>query len=163
ALFAPRFLPEGVDKFKHPHNWLLEAWAAGGLGVALALAVAFGAFFWHVGRWWSNLARRGRQPPEGKSPGADAPGSPGGMAPPGAVRWEYYIGGSLGLLLGFVLRVGALPPEDVLGEAVGAGLRAVVWFAAFALYERVRWTDAERVGALAAGVAALLLHLTLQG
>jgi hypothetical protein len=79
------------------------------------------------------------------------------------IRWELYAGGMLGLLLGFVLRVQESVPEAIVAEAVNAGLRSVVWFAAFALFERVPWTDRGRVAALTAGVAALLLNLCVSG
>jgi hypothetical protein len=69
----------------------------------------------------------------------------------------------LGLLLGFVLRVQDTVPEAILPEAINAGLRSVVWFAAFALFERVAWTDRGRAAALTAGVAALLLNLCVSG
>jgi hypothetical protein len=69
----------------------------------------------------------------------------------------------LGLLLGFVLRVQESVPEAIIPEAINAGLRAVVWFAAFALFESVRWTARGRAAALAAGVLALLLNLCVSG
>jgi hypothetical protein len=74
-----------------------------------------------------------------------------------------------GLLLGFVLRVAGRPAEQIvsgglLAEAVfNDGLRAVVWFPTFALLERIAWTGRARAVALAAGVAALLLNLTVSG
>jgi tetratricopeptide (TPR) repeat protein len=67
-----------------------------------------------------------------------------------------------GLLLGFVLRV--LDPQiDLIGEAIAAGLRSVVWFASFALFERVAWSDRGRLLALTTGVVALLLNLCVSG
>jgi hypothetical protein len=54
-------------------------------------------------------------------------------------------------------------PQAILAEAINAGLRSVVWFAAFALFERVPWTDRGRAAALTAGVVALLLNLCVSG
>jgi hypothetical protein len=65
-----------------------------------------------------------------------------------------------GLLLGFVLRAAS---GAVLDEAYAAGLRAVVWLAAFALLENVPWTPRGRTLALTTGAAALLLNLAVSG
>jgi hypothetical protein len=79
------------------------------------------------------------------------------------VRWEFYLGGTVGVLLAFVLRAGGLPADEILGEAVAAVVRAVAWFAAFALFERLAWPERGRVLALTAGVASLLLYLSVAG
>ena len=47
----------------------------------------------------------------------------------------------------------------ILQEALRVGIHAVVWFAAFALFEGVAWTEGEYIGGLCAGVVALLLTL----
>jgi cytochrome c-type biogenesis protein CcmH/NrfG len=78
------------------------------------------------------------------------------------VPWEFYVGGMFGLLLGFLLRVQD-PQIDLIGEAIAAGLRSVVWFASFALFERVAWSDRGRLLALTTGVVALLLNLCVSG
>jgi hypothetical protein len=78
------------------------------------------------------------------------------------LRWEYYVGGMFGLVLGFVLQVGN-QPEDLVSKAITAGMRSVVWFAAFALLENLAWTARGRALALTAGVAALLLNLSVSG
>jgi hypothetical protein len=96
-------------------------------------------------------------------PGTAPPGAGSATAPASLpavpVRWEFYVGGTFGLVLGFVLRVVAAPPNEVPDEAVAAGVRAFAWFGAFALYERVAWADAERVLALTAGALALVIAL----
>ena len=57
------------------------------------------------------------------------------------VPWESYIGGIVGLLLGFVLSrwdvPAESPPRDVLAQGLGTGIRSLIWFAAFSLLERV--------------------------
>jgi len=68
-----------------------------------------------------------------------------------------------GLLLGFVLRASASSPSAILEETWMALLRSVVWFAAFALFERVAWSDRGRVLALTTGIVALLLNLCVSG
>jgi hypothetical protein len=69
----------------------------------------------------------------------------------------------VGLLLGFVLRAADRTGEEVLAQSVAAGLRSVVWFAAFALFDRIDWPARARALALAAGVAAVLLKLSVSG
>jgi hypothetical protein len=64
-----------------------------------------------------------------------------------------------GLLLGFVLRASQMQAGDVRDEAISAGIRSIVWFAAFGLFERVPWSGRERLVAHVAGVAAALLAL----
>jgi hypothetical protein len=56
-----------------------------------------------------------------------------------------------------------LLPHEILHEGLVAGVRSLVWFAAFALLEGILWSGVDRVRALAAGVAALLLYLTVAG
>ena len=68
-----------------------------------------------------------------------------------------------GLVLGFVLRVNTATPSSLLGETYAAAVRSVVWFAAFALLERLVWTDRGRTLALTTGIVALLLNLCVSG
>jgi tetratricopeptide (TPR) repeat protein len=67
----------------------------------------------------------------------------------------------VGLLLGFVLRLGGREPEEIIPEALDAGLRSVVWFVSFSLLERLSWPARLRALALAAGVAGALLSLAV--
>jgi hypothetical protein len=128
---------------RQPDSLLLETWATLGLPGFLALVVALASFFRRTltsGLW------AGAAPAEEDD---------------GRTRWEFYEGGMAGLLLGFLLR--ALPgsQETIVAEAVAAGVRALVWFAVFALIHGIAWGGATRVLACTAGVAALLLHLTV--
>jgi hypothetical protein len=68
-----------------------------------------------------------------------------------------------GLLLGFVLRVNTATPDDIMTETYAAAVRSVAWFAAFALLERLAWTERGRVLALTTGIIALLLNLSVSG
>src|SRR5262249_3239340 len=130
-----------------PSSFLLEVWAAAGPVAVLALLGALGVFFLQVARWRALPATVVAAP----APLVSVPEAP--------VRWEFYRGGTFGLGRGFVLRAGAALPEEITAEAIAAGVRAVAWFGAFALYERVPWSDGERVLALAAGALALVLAL----
>jgi O-antigen ligase len=150
-----RFMaPEAWEKIKDPHNLLLEVWATSGLVALLALVVLLVAFFVAVGKGLFS-----REP--GASAGALAPGSRLNEAD-APVPWEFYVGGMFGLLLAFLLRAQD-PMMDLIGEAVAAGLRSVVWFASFALFERLAWSDRGRTLALTTGVVALLLNLCVSG
>jgi hypothetical protein len=153
----PQFMkPEWHEHIKDPHNLLFEVWSSAGPFAVLGLCLALGAFFWSL--------RRRNQPP------AEAKGDERG------VRWEIYLGGMAGLLLGFILRTAFQSPDDILQggiharspdtilyEGIVAGVRAVVWFAVFSLLEPIRWPPELRVGALTAGVVALLLNLCVSG
>ncbi len=131
-----------------PNNLFLEAWAMAGPGAALGLVLALGYFF----------VRMARAP---SGPILDKAPIPEGMAP---LRAELYLGGMLGLLLSFLLRAGnGLNQDEILAQAWPAGVRSLVWFAAYALFERIGWTDRNRGLALTAGVAALCLTLLVSG
>jgi hypothetical protein len=147
--------PSAYETIADPHNFALELWSTMGVFALLAVLVALGAFFWRALK-----------------------------APPGAAtepeeertRWEFYIGGMAGLLVGFALNQGNQSPDlrlmlrqstsadaEALLNGLVAGLRAVLWFATFALFERLPLSPRGRALALAAGVAALLGNLMVSG
>jgi tetratricopeptide (TPR) repeat protein len=154
-----RFMePDGTgETIKDPHNLVLEAWANSGVFAAVALLAALGAFFVVVFRRL-HLGERGTSTPR-------SPSSHENPEEDGRIPWEFYLGGMVGLVLGFLLRVGgvAQTPEAVFVEGLAAGGRSLLWFPAFALLERVGWTGRGRTLALTAGVAALLLNLLVSG
>jgi hypothetical protein len=82
-------------------------------------------------------------------------------------HWEFYLGGMVGLTLAFTLWAmglkGASAGENVVEGAVAAGLRSIFWFVAYGVLETIIWPASSRVVALTAGVAALLLNLTVSG
>ncbi|MFO0926618.1 MAG: hypothetical protein U0736_06200 [Gemmataceae bacterium] len=132
-----------------PSSALLALWADAGVLAPLAFLAAVGLMSVAVARWWRENAA--------EDSGDDAPPAEESAAAGGVIRWEYYAGGMVGLVLSFILRAGALPMEDVMDEAVAAGVRAVLWFAAFGLLEGVAWSLTEHVAALAAGLAGFVL------
>jgi hypothetical protein len=152
-------LPTALETIKDPHNFVLEVWACSGPLAALVLVVAVAAFFVRVAR----APAEAPPPVEGD---VAAAGAVPGMAP---MRVEFYLAGMLGLLLGLLLRgVEPLDPNAPFWERwepvlVPALLRSVVWFAAFAVFERVAWPERWLGLSLAAGVAALLLNLCVSG
>jgi hypothetical protein len=159
GLFYPRYMAETAGpKVIEPGGAFLDVWAgAGAFGVVALAAVAalFGRAVW---RWAT--ASGGRNPPEEHATrGVNTPRSPEEEP---TTNWEFYLGGMIGLVTAFVLRASTLPPEDITAAAVVAGVRAVVWFAAFSLYEGVGWTVEEHVGALVTGAGALFLCLLVQ-
>lgn len=147
--FYPRYLPVSAGvKALEPGNAVLDVWADGGVLAAVALLAVIGLLVRAVIRWSS-------EPVAQESP-ASAPVDAAKEQP---ANWEYYVGGMVGLILAFGLRAATVTAEDILTEAMVAGLRAVVWFAAFGLFEGMGWTVEEQVGALAAGVGAMFLTL----
>ncbi len=76
-------------------------------------------------------------------------------------RWEFYLGGVFGLLLGLFLRLIDLPitdvPQSITGIAAVAVGRSLVWFLAFALFEGVLWRNVMRQKAIAIGLILVAL------
>jgi hypothetical protein len=82
---------------------------------------------------------------------------------PALLRWEFYVGGMVGLTLGFVLRTASLSGRELIDEAIISCGYAIVWFGAFAALDAVPWTGPSRCFACVAGVLALLLNLCVSG
>ena len=141
------------DVPEEPHDFALELWAAAGplaLVAVLAVLVVFFVRVFRPGREWT-LSEESR-PAEDGPPGCET----------GGVRWEFYLGGMLGLTLGFGLHLGGgRGSEQVLAEGLAAAVRSLAWFAAFGVLDRVAWTGRLLARALAAGVAAFLLTETV--
>src|SRR5262249_1179867 len=72
-------------------------------------------------------------------------------------RWEFFLGGAFGLIIGLGLRVNDLPGAEYSNAILQAGgaavARAIVWFLAFALFETGNWNTAQRRRALNIGLA----------
>jgi len=167
----PRLMPESAEeKIKDPHNFALEIWATCGIFALLALLVALAGFFQQVitGLRRMNGAGEGGcvSAPREALGALTQPCSPEEAAPDSAsapVRWEYYVGGMFGLLVGFVLRINTATDNGIMTETYSAAVRSVVWFGAFGLFERIFWTDRGRALALTTGIVALLLNLCVSG
>lgn len=147
-------LPRAYEQIKDPHNLFLEIWATGGVFALLALTITLGVFF---RRTWP-LSRRPGSMAEGETAAEQNKAQP----VPG-MRWEFCVGGMIGLVLGFVLRAIDESGDEILLEGVYSACRALLWFAAFALFDRIPWSGASRPIALTAGVSALLLNLLVSG
>jgi hypothetical protein len=112
-----RFAPDVLS----PDNaWLGLAATTGLIGFGL-FVVAIVVAFWQA---WPS------QGPDAAEP------------PVRGTRWEYYLGGMVGLLMGFVWSAGEIPAEAPAAEVFKLGgaavLRAILWFASFALLEVLR-------------------------
>lgn len=147
------------ETVEQPHNLALELLATYGPLALLGVGMALGGYFFLAGR-------RLRQQ-------APAPVDERTEAEP-TTHWEFYFGGMAGLLLGYFLREMSTSPDRVLDLAVPpadelmarglvSGFRALLWFAAFALFERVPWTRRSRGLALTLGVGALVGTLCVSG
>jgi hypothetical protein len=150
-----RLMPVTADeKIRAPHNLALELWATCGLFALLTLLAALAAFFTQVVRWLGGWVVN-PQPPNHLT---TQPPNHLTTQPP-EIRWEFYLGGMFGLLLGFVLRIYVASPSTIVTETWAAAVRAVVWFAAYGLLERLDWSPRARVLALTTGIGALLVNL----
>jgi O-antigen ligase len=125
-----------------PDSFFLEVWATLGLPALLGLGLALVCFFRRA------LPLTVEDDLKGEEEGT---------------RWEFYEGAMVGLVVGFLLRALPAGQEAIIPETVDAIVRAVVWFAAFALLQNVRWSGPTRGPTCFAGVAVLLLHLAVSG
>jgi O-antigen ligase len=149
----PRYMAETAsEKITDPHNFALEIWATAGVFALAALLTALGAFFWKTRHVWTTPQQQ--DPKEERPPDSEIRF---------ATRWEFYLGGMAGLILGFILSSFNQSRDQVLVNGFVAGGRAVVWFIMFALLETVPWNRPARALALTGGVAALLLNLAVSG
>jgi len=128
-----------------PHNFLLEVWTTCGVGAVAALVAGLA--------WMLRTFCR----PDDRAAESALPAS----TPPGSLGWEFVAGGVIGMVLTLVLRGQSMEFRG--DEVLAAGLRSIVWAAAFAVLARVAWTPRAQRLALAAGVAAALLNLSLSG
>lgn len=148
--YYPRYmLPTAFETITDPHNFVLEVWATAGVFALAALLAAVGSFFWRLG-----AAARSREPATESEPSGESRPQ---------INWEFYLGGMVGLLLGFLLWVPGKTGDQIIIDGVATGALAFVWFGVFALLERIPWTGQSRAVTLAAGVAALLLNLLVSG
>jgi O-antigen ligase len=150
-------LATATEKITDPHNFAIELWATGGLFALVALLVALAAFFRQTAGSKKGSGPFFLSPKKGTDPFFD----PVTQEP--RVHWEYYLGGMAGLLLAFWLLTSDRSPDEIVGEGIHAAIRALIWFAAFALFFQVAWSGPTLVLALTAGVAACLLNLTVSG
>jgi hypothetical protein len=165
-LYVGYMLPRAFEQVKDPHNFLLEMWATGGLFALLGLLITVGIFFrraWPVLRspWSASESESTRSPGAERLAGAGLSSARDAGGP--WMGWEFYVGGMVGLVLGFVLRALNQSPDEVLLEGAFSACRSLVWFAAFALFYSILWSGPSLPIALTAGVAALLFNLLFSG
>jgi O-antigen ligase len=153
--FYPRYMKEtAFQPIKDPHNFALEIWSTCGILALAALLVALAAFFWRTRRLWVSTELEQEKEQEQET---------------GPIRthWEFYLGGMAGLILGFTLWTLDLSKENVSDQLIYggflAGVRSLVWFAAFGLFESMPWGGRARALALTLGVMALLANLLVSG
>jgi hypothetical protein len=148
-LYLRYMLPRAYEQIKDPHNFILEVWVTGGLFALLALLLTFVLFF--------RQALLGLRGPERQSDRET------GRTEAIQTRWEFYLGGLAGLVLGFVLRSWGQSADEVLLEGAFSVCRGLIWLAAFAFFLRIPCSRAVRSMALTAGVGALLVNLLFSG
>lgn len=149
GMYYPRYMAATAGvKAVEAGNAFLEMWSNVGLVGVIVLAGVVVLFVRAVWRWSTG---RTQATSAGEETTEEAQGR--------VSNWEYYLGGMVGLLLAFVLRAGTVPTDDILTEAILAGLRSVVWFGAFALFEDLAWSEGEYVTALTTGIGAMFGYL----
>ena len=110
----PRYMsPNAPILARQPDNFLLETWATLGLPAAIALVVVLVVFF---RRTLSFV------PSPASLAAGDEPETPAEEQRP---RWEFYEGGMIGLVIGFVFRAMPAPPSEITAEVLAAAVRAV--------------------------------------
>ncbi len=140
-----RFMNENaLEKIKDPHNFALELWSSAGIIALLLFAMVIVILFQRLVMHHENeSAEQGYSDP----------------IPP----WVCYLGGMLGLLIAFVLRVEYKPPSDLIQESIGALLRTAGWFIAIGVLENLYINKFWMRRILLAGLIAMLLNLCVSG
>jgi len=140
-----RFMNENaLEKIKDPHNFALELWSSAGIIALLLFITVIAILFQRLVMHHENeSAEQGYSDP----------------IPP----WVCYLGGMLGLLIAFVLRVEYKPPSDLIQESIGALLRTAGWFIAIGVLENLHINKFWMRRILLAGLIAMLLNLCVSG
>jgi hypothetical protein len=140
-----RFMNENaLEKIKDPHNFALELWSSAGIVALLLFAMVIAILFQRLVMHRENeLSEQEYSNP----------------IPP----WVCYLGGMLGLLIAFVLRVEYKPPSDLIQESIGALLRTAAWFIAIGVLENLYINKFWMKRILLAGLIAMLLNLCVSG
>lgn len=152
----PRFMSEtAYEEISDPHNLVLDVWSSCGVFGAAALLLALALVLRQV---WPTVRAADAE--------EDAEETDEHSVSPGQTHWEFYLGGMVGLTLGFILWALAQPHQQyyvLLDEGMVAAVRSLIWFGTFALLENIAWPGRLRVLALVAGITVLLLNLTVSG
>jgi hypothetical protein len=133
----PSVLGDGGDA-------LMEVLATGGLLLAVPIIATFALILVQIRRWAAEETPTPIEPFAASGP-----------------RWEFYLGGVAGLLVGLILRLAdhpaAAPANSILQVGVGAVIRAIVWFISFALFEGSDWRSPLRRRCIGIGIGLVVL------
>jgi hypothetical protein len=158
--------PTASEQIADPHQWWLEAAAAGGIPAGLLLTAAIGTALYSA---FAASVRRPARPPSSAQSVSTASGG-GPSKPPPAERpshqsaiTQYVVAVYLGASL-------AVPAVSLLGPAWGGGVDWQAWgwalpvsvlvaMAADRASRRIDFEDPQWLGWLAVAVSAVLLHL----
>lgn len=141
----PRYMNESaLEKIKDPHNFALELWSSAGIAAlvlfAIVIAILFHRLLMHHDSEYSGIQNEDIIPP-----------------------WICYLGGMLGLLIAFVLRIEYKQSSDLIQESIGALLRTAGWFIAIGVLENITISRNWMSKILLAGLIAMLLNLCVSG
>jgi hypothetical protein len=165
----PRYmLASASEKVQDPHNFALELWATSGVFALLALLAALVLFYCRTFALLALLAALvlfycRTWPIVTGSLVSNTDAAQDKSLEDRPIHWEFYLGGTGGLILGFFLRAVDQPTGDIAYEGFLSAGRSLVWFGAFILLENVCLERAARSLAIVAGVTALLLNLLVSG
>jgi hypothetical protein len=83
------------------------------------------------------------------------------VVPPTKPQWVFYLGGMVGLVLGFIWAFGDAPAEAPANEVFNLGtaavLRAILWFATFSILEKARTASRTLAYSVLVGVGLVLV------
>jgi hypothetical protein len=164
----PQYMPAtAAEQITDPHNLFLEAWASAGLVGLAGLLLVLGAFLWRqlpLLRDPAALLQEEAPPGQASSETPETPATPPAEKPAEPyVRWEFYVGGAIGLVLSFALVAIGRSTDEIIAEGIRSGGRSILWFMAFALMEGVIWPTRFRSLFLTVGVLALVANLLVSG
>lgn len=144
-IYPAYMVPTAYEKIQDPHNFFLEMWATSGLLGLVALIGTLFLLFREIG------------------PGVRGNAEEVVPDPSAGPRWEFYLGGALGLFLGFALRAAGVVSEDLLAEGVLSAMGGLIWFGAFALFLTIPWSGAVQSLTLGTGLLIVLVNLLISG
>jgi hypothetical protein len=144
---SPRLQPPGIPEVLHePGQAYFELAATTGILCALVFVTLLAILVWSCFRSTKGL------------PDWEPPPKAFAESPP---RWEFYLGGALGLVLGLGLRIndliGTEVPRAILYSSIGAVARALVWFIVFSWLDGISSRGRYRQIAMAGGLILVVL------
>jgi hypothetical protein len=150
---SPRLQPPDVPEVLHESGQTYSELAStAGVACALALVALLAVVIWNCYR------------PANRLPNWEALPESLAESPP---RWEFYLGGALGLVLGLGLRIndliGTEVPRAILYSSIGAVTRALIWFIVFSWLDGIPSRGQYRQLAMTGGLVLIAVFGIFSG